>query len=161
MPDADTKPAPLFLEDIFAGMKFFAGPYLLTEEAIIGFAKQFDPQPFHTDPKAAKATFFQGLAASGWHTVAITMRLLTEGGMPFGGGSIGLGAEVSWLKPVRPGDELSVETEILDITPSRSKPHQAIVTVRTATRNQKDEIVQVLTSKVLSFNRGHVPGVMA
>jgi acyl dehydratase len=91
---------PLFLEDLSIGMKFSAGPRQITEQEIIAFAKQYDPQPFHTDPEAAKNTMFKGLAASGWHTVALTMVMLTEGGaLPFANGVIGFGAEVSWLRP--------------------------------------------------------------
>jgi acyl dehydratase len=161
MPDAETRPEPLYLEDLSTGMKFSGGSYAVTEEEIIAFAKQYDPQPFHCDPEAAKQTFFQGLAASGWHTAAITMRLLAEGAMPFGGGSIGLGAEVSWVRPVRPGEVLSVENEVMEIMPSRSKPHQAIVTLRTTTRNDKNQTVQIMTSKVLAFNRGHIPGALS
>jgi acyl dehydratase len=153
--------ASLYLEDLSAGMKFFAGPQRMSEADIIAFAKEFDPQPFHTDPEAAKHTIFKGLAASGWHTIAITMRMLVEGAMPFAGGSIGFGAELSWPRPVRPGDELSVETEIIDITPSASKPNQAIASLRTTTRNQHGETVLVLASKNLVFKRGHVPGESA
>ncbi len=148
----------LYLEDLSVGMVFKAGPESITEADIIAFAKQFDPQPFHTDPVAAKNTVFKGLAASGWHTIGLTMRMLVNGGMPFAGGSVGFGAEVAWPKPTRPGDKLSVEAEILEITPSRSKPNQAIVTLRTTTFNQNNEIVQILTSKNLVFKRGHVPG---
>lgn len=143
----------LFLEDLRVGQRFRAGPETVTEAAIIAFAKEFDPQPFHTDPGAAKSTFFQGLAASGWHTAAITMRLLTKGALPFVNGVIGLGGEISWPRPVRSGDRLSAESEIIEITPSRSKPNQAIVTVRTTTSNQKGEAVQILTSKVIAFSR--------
>jgi acyl dehydratase len=148
----------LYLDDLAVGMTFSAGPELLSQEAIIAFAREFDPQPFHTDPEAAKQTIFKGLAASGWHTIAITMRMLVNGGMPFAGGSIGFGAELSWPKPVRPGDSLSVKCEVIDITPSRSKPNQAIATLRTTTTNQNDETVLVLTSKNLVFKLGHVPG---
>lgn len=148
----------LYLEDLAIGMTFSGGGVKLSEASIIAFAKEFDPQPFHTDPEAAKKTLFKGLAASGWHTIGLTMRRLAEGGLPLAGGAIGLGAEVSWPRPVRPGDELSVESEIIEITPSRSKPNQAIVTVRTTTRNQHGETVQVLTSKNLAFKRGYAPG---
>jgi acyl dehydratase len=149
---------PLFLEDLSIGMKFSAGPRQITEQEIIAFAKQYDPQPFHTDPEAAKNTMFKGLAASGWHTVALTMVMLTEGGaLPFANGVIGFGAEVSWLRPVRPGDILTIECEIMEITPSRSKPNQALVLVRTTASNQNGEPVQVLTSKNLVFKRGHAP----
>jgi acyl dehydratase len=149
---------PLYLEDLVTGMSFSGGPVKVSEASIIAFAKEFDPQPFHTDPEAAKKTIFKGLAASGWQTVGLTMRQLVDGALPLAGGAIGFGAEVSWPRPVRPGDELSVEAEIIDITPSRSKPNQAIVTVRTTTRNQHGETVQVLTSKNLAFKRGHAPG---
>jgi acyl dehydratase len=148
----------LYLEDLHPGMKRAAGSLRLSEAAIIAFAKEFDPQPFHIDPEAAKHTVFKGLAASGWHTIAVTMRLIAEGGIPLAGGMIGYGAEVAWLKPVRPGDELFIESEIIDITPSRSKPNQAVVTIRTTTSNQDGEAVQVLTSKNLAFKRGHAPG---
>jgi acyl dehydratase len=148
----------LYLEDVSTGSKFSGGPVTLTEEAIIAFASEFDPQPFHTDPEAAKATVFKGLAASGWHTACATMRLLVDGAMPFVGGSVGFGVEVSWPRPVRPGDALSVEAEIIEIKPSSSKPHQATVTLRTTTTNQNGEIVQVMTSKNLIFRRGHGPG---
>jgi acyl dehydratase len=148
----------LFLEDLSIGMTFSGGPIKLSEEAIIAFAREFDPQPFHTDPEAAKATLFKGLAASGWQTAGVTMRMLVDGAMPFACGSIGLGVEVSWPRPVRPGDELSVVSEVIDITPSSSKPNQAIVTLRTTTTNQKGDAVQVMTSKNLIFRRGHEPG---
>jgi acyl dehydratase len=148
----------LYLEDLSVGMTFRGGPEKISEGDIIAFAKQFDPQSFHTDPVAAKSTVFKGLAASGWHTIGLTMRMLVNGAMPFAGGSIGFGAEVSWPRPVRPGDELWVESEIIDITPSRSKPNQAIATVRTTTKNQTGETVQVLTSKNLVFKRGFAPG---
>jgi acyl dehydratase len=148
----------LYLEDIYPGMTFSAGPMTLSEEAIIAFAREFDPQPFHIDPAAAQATVFKGLAASGWHTAAVTMRMLVDAELRIAGGTIGFGAEISWLRPVRPGDGLSVETEIIDITPSESKPNQAIVTLRTTTVNQNGETVQVMTSKNLIFKRGHAPG---
>ena len=135
-----------------------AGPVALSEEAIVAFASEFDPQPFHTDAEAAKASIFKGLAASGWHTACVTMRMLVDGAMPFVGGSIGLGVEISWPRPVRPGDALVVEAEIVEIKPSSSKPHQAIVTLRTTTTNQNGETVQVMTSKNLIFKRGHAPG---
>ncbi len=146
------------LEDLAPGMRFTAGPVTLTEEAVIAFAREFDPQPFHTDPEAAKASFFRGHVASGWQTASVTMRMLVDGGMPLAGGSIGLGVELSWPRPVRPGDTLSVELEVLDIIPSSSKPGRAIATLKTTTTNQNGEIVQVMTSKNIVFKRGHVPG---
>jgi acyl dehydratase len=138
-------------------MTFAAGPVKIGEADIVAFAKEFDPQPFHTDPEGAKNTVFKGLAASGWHTMALTMRMIVACAK-LAGGIIGFGGEISWLAPVRPGDELSVECEIMAIAPSRSKPNQAVATLRTVTKNQRGEIVQILTSKNLVFKRGHAPG---
>lgn len=152
---------PLYLEDLSAGMKFNAGPVNVSEVEIIAFASEFDPQPFHLDPEAAKNTIFKGLAASGWHTMALTMRMLVKGGAPLAGGVIGFGGEISWPKPTRPGDELSVESEVIELTPSRSKPNQGVVTLRSATKNQHGDTVLILTSKNLVFRRGHAPGETA
>jgi len=112
----------LYLEDIFVGQRFVTGSHTLTAEAIKAYARDFDPQPFHTDEEAAKDTFFKGLAASGWHTAAITMRLQIESGPPVAGGMIGAGGEISWRRPTRPGDELHVESEVKEVTPSKSRP---------------------------------------
>jgi acyl dehydratase len=148
----------LYLDDLAPGMRFTAGPITLTEDAIVAFASEFDPQPFHTNPEAARTTFFKYHVASGWQTAAVTMRMLVDGGMPFAGGSIGLGVEISWPRAVRPGDALSIVMEIMDITPSSSKPGRAVATLKTTTTNQNGEIVQVMTSKNIVFKRGHVPG---
>ena len=121
------------------------------------FAAEFDPQPFHLDEVAAQKSIFHGLVASGWHTAAATMRLLMTGGLPVAGGMIGLNGEMAWPKAVRPGDVLHVESEILAITPSRSKPTQGVITVRSVTVNQNGEQVQVLTTKILVFKRSHNP----
>lgn len=150
-------PKPLYLEDLSVGMSFTAGPIKITGAEIIAFAKEYDPQPFHTDPVRAVSTVFKGLAASGWQTVGLTMRMIVEAA-PLAGGVIGFGGEISWPRPVRPGDELSIECEIIEITPSRSKPNQAAATIRTVTRNQNGETVQILTSKNLIFKRGFAPG---
>ena len=112
------------------------------------FAVEFDPQLIHLDETAAQASLFKGLATSGWHTAAIAMRLLVTGGLPLANGIIGLGGEITWSRPTRPGDSLHVESEILDITLSRSKPSQAIVLVPSTMLNQKDEPVYVLKRKV-------------
>jgi acyl dehydratase/ribonuclease HI len=141
-----------YLEDLSAGQKFSAGPYQMSEEGIKSFAAEFDPQPFHLDEAAARQSAFQGLAASGWHTAAATMRLLVSG-LHLAGGSVGLGGEIAWTKPVRPGDKLRIEGEIVDVTPSRSKPNRGIVTVRCVTLNQNNEQVQVFTAKILAFKR--------
>src|ERR1700691_1944155 len=129
----------LFLEDLHVGQKFTSGTYRMDESRIKAFAAEFDPQPFHLDEAAARHSIFRGLAASGWHTASATMRLLVTSGLPFAGGLIGLGGEIAWARPTRPGDTLRVESEILDIVPSRSKPNQAVVTVRSITFNQKGE----------------------
>jgi acyl dehydratase len=146
-------PGPLYLDDLQIGQRFAAGPLSVTEAEIKRFAAEFDPQPFHVDGEAAKATLFKGLAASGWHTAALTMRMLVDGGVPIATGVIGVGGEIAWPNPVRPGDTLAVESEVLGITPSRSKPNQAIVTVRSTTRNQSGATVQILTAKLVVFAR--------
>ena len=141
--------AGLYLEDFQVGQRFQSGTASVDEEQIRTFAQQFDPQPFHLDAGAGKASFFGGLVASGWHTAAITMRLLVESGLPIAGGIIGAGAEITWPSPVRPGAALHVESEILEVRPSRSRPDRGIVTVRSETRNQVGMVVQVLVAKLV------------
>ncbi|MEP7344429.1 MAG: MaoC family dehydratase, partial [Gemmatimonadaceae bacterium] len=119
------------------------------EAQIKEFAAQFDPQPFHLDDEAAKGTFFQGLAASGWHTAGITMRLLVQSGARIAGGLIGAGAEINWPKPTRPGDVLHVESEVMEMRTLRSRPDLGMVTMRNETRNQHGDVLQVLTSKLV------------
>lgn len=143
----------LYLEDLHVGQRFTSATYLMTEERIKSFAEEFDPQPFHLDEAAAQKTVFRGLAASGWHTAAVAMKLLVTSGLPLGNGIIGLGGDLSWPKPTRPGDTLHVESEVLEIAPSNSKPNQAVVRVRSTTLNQKGEAVHEFTSKVLVFKR--------
>jgi acyl dehydratase len=143
----------LYLEDLRVGQRFTSGTYVMEALRIKEFAGEFDPQPFHLDETAAQASIFKGLAASGWHTAAIAMRLLVTGGLPLANGIIGLGGEITWPRPTRPGDSLHVDSEILDITPSRSKPNQAVVSVRSTMVNQKDESVYVLNAKLLVFKR--------
>jgi acyl dehydratase len=143
----------LYLEDLHVGQRFTSATYLMTEERIKSFAQEFDPQPFHLDDAAAQKTVFRGLAASGWHTAAVAMKLLVTSGLPLGNGIIGLGVYLSWPKPTRPGDTLHVESEVLEITPSNSKPNQAVVRVRSTTLNQSGEAVHEFTSKVLVFKR--------
>ena len=147
----------LYLEDFAVGQRFISETHRVDADQIKSFAKQFDPQPFHLDEAAAKASVFGGLAASGWHTAAVAMRLLVDGGLPLGNGIIGLGGDLSWPKPTRPGDTLHVESEILEIVPSRSKPNQAIVKVRSTTLNQHGEPVHSFTSKCLVFKRPQPP----
>lgn len=147
---SETSAATLrYLDDLQAGDRFTSGNYLLDEAQIKGFALQFDPQPFHLDHEAAKQTLFGGLAASGWHTAAITMRLLVGGGLPLAGGIIGAGGEISWPKPTRPGDVLRVETEVVSATPLRSRPERGMVVVRSETRNQHGDVLQLSVYKLV------------
>ena len=139
----------LYLEDLDVGRRFTSATHAIDEAQIKAFASQFDPQPFHLDDAAAKATLFGGLAASGWHTVAITMRLIVCDAPRFAWGVVGLGAEVQWPAATRPGDTLTVHGEIVEIAPSRSRPDRGVVTVRSETRNQEDVVLQVLTAKVM------------
>jgi acyl dehydratase len=143
----------LYLEDLQVGQQFMSESYDMEAEKIKEFAAEFDPQPFHLDEAAADASIFHGLAASGWHTAAVAMRLLVAGGLPFATGIVGLGGEISWPKPTRPGDTLHVKTEIIEIAPSRSKPDRGIVTVRGTMFNQRQEAVYLLTAKLLVFRR--------
>ena len=134
--------SPRYLGDLKAGDRFTSPGHLLDEAQIKAFALQFDPQPFHLDHEAARATLFGGLAASGWHTAAITMRLLVGGGLPLARGIVGAGGEIAWPKPTRPGDVLHVETEVVSVMPSRSRPDRGMVVVRSETRNQHGDVLQ-------------------
>ena len=145
--------AGLYLDDLEVGQRFTSATHRIDAEQIKAFAGQFDPQPFHLDEAAADRSFFKGLAASGWHTASITMRLLVEGGLPIEGGIIGAGVELAWPRPTRPGDVLTVTSEILDITPSRSRPDRGMVKVRSETVNQDGMAVQVMTSTVVVVRR--------
>lgn len=147
---------PLYLEDIAVGDKFTSKPLTVDEAEIKEFAGRFDPQPFHLDNEAAKDTLFRGLAASGWHTAALSMRLIV-GSVPIHNGVVGAGVELAWPTPTRPGDTLHVESTIIAITPSKSKPGQAIVTCQSDTLNQAGACVQRLTAKLLVFAR-QAPG---
>jgi acyl dehydratase len=153
MNETNDKRQPLYLEDLHVGQRFTSGSYYMDLDQMKVFATEFDPQPFHVDEAAAKQSIFRGLAASGWHTAAATMRLLVTGGLQLADGIVGLGGEVSWPKPTRPGDTLRVESEILEIIPSRSKPDRGVVIVRSVTHNQNGDEVQVLTAKLLVFKR--------
>jgi acyl dehydratase len=151
-------PTPLHLEDLHEGQRFVSASHAVTAEEIKAFAARFDPQPFHLDEAAAADAFFGGLVASGWHTAALTMRLLVLGGLPLAGGLIGAGGALSWPRPTRPGDLLRVECLIEKITPSRSKPDRGMLTVRMETKNQHGEIVQLLVVNVMAFRRPAAPG---
>ena len=133
-----------YLEDFAVGQTFRSGQRQIDAERIKTFAAEFDPQPFHLDETAARDTIFRGLAASGWHTAAVTMRLLVESDLKPAGGIVGAGFdEFRWPRPVRPGDELRVEIEVLEVRPSRSRPDQGLLKVRTTTLNQMGEPVQI------------------
>jgi acyl dehydratase len=133
-----------YLEDFEAGQIFRSGRVRMDADRIKSFAAEFDPQPFHLDERAATDSIFRGLAASGWHTAAVTMRLLVESDIKPAGGIVGAGfEEFRWPRPVRPGDELRVESEVLEIRASKTRPDQGVIKVRTTTLNQNNEPVQV------------------
>lgn len=146
----------LYLDDFEPGQRFVGATRIRVDlDRIKSFAAEFDPQPFHLDESAAGRSIFRGLAASGWHTAAVTMRLLVEGGFEPAGGIVGAGFdELRWPRPVRPGDELRVEVEVLEVRPSKSKPDQGVIKVRTTTLNQRDEAVQVSVGNLIVPRRG-------
>ena len=139
-----------YLEDFAVGQTFGSGRLRLDKDRIKSFAAEFDPQPFHLDEEAARDTIFRGLAASGWHTAALTMRLLVESELRPAGGIVGAGFdEFRWPQPVRPGDELRVESEVLAVRPSKSRPDRGLIKVRTTTLNQDGEAVQIHVGNLL------------
>ena len=142
-----------YFEELQVGRKFTSDTVRVAAEAIVAFAAAFDPQPFHLDDRAARATLFEGLAASGWHTAAMTMRLCVDSPLRPAGGIIGGGGELTWSKPVRPGDELHVEIEIVETRASRSRPGQGLVKVRITTFNQDGDTVQTFTPTLLVDRR--------
>jgi len=146
--DGAAAATPLCFEDLDIGRRFTSRPRSLDADAVKAFARDYDPQHFHLDEAAAQATFFNGLAASGWHTAALTMRLLVES-LPIAGGIIGAGVELSWPRPTRPGDVLTVDSEVVERRESRSRPGHGIVRVRSLTRNQHGDILQDMTSTLL------------
>ena len=140
----------MYFEDVATGEAPLFGHYEVTKEEIFEFGAQFDPQPFHLDEEAARHSPFQGLAASGWHTAAMTMRLMVGGEFKPAGGILGVGFdELSWPRAVRPGDELHAKSEVLEVRPSKSRPDRGLIRVRTMTFNQKDEPVMVFTGNLL------------
>lgn len=145
----------VFLDDLVVGTEYHSREHQLDVQQIVSFARQFDPQSFHLDADEARNTFFQGLAASGWHTAAITMKLLVSS-VPFGGGIIGAGGEITWPQPTRPGDVLRVVSKIIDIRPSRSRPERGMVTLECLTLNQRDEVCQRLAPKLVVMRRSEV-----
>lgn len=146
--------AELYLEDLNVGDRFGSDTFDVTAESIIAFARDFDPQPFHLDLAAAKRSVFEELVASGWHTAAMSMKLFVTGELRLAGGSVGLGVdELRWPRPVKPGDTLRLETEILDVRPSQSKPDRGIIRIRNVTTNQHDQVVQTFVASVLVRRR--------
>jgi acyl dehydratase len=138
-----------YLEDFAIGQKFGSGRIRVEAEDIKSFAARFDPQPFHLDEAAASASLFAGLAGSGWHTAALTMRLLVDSPVKPEGGLIGAGAEITWPRPLRPGDELHVEAEIVEVRPSHSHPERGLVKLRVLTLNQTGDVVQILVATLV------------
>src|SRR5262245_3850573 len=133
-----------FFEDYAVGQKFGSGTIEVTAERIKSFAREVDPQPFHVDEEAARHTFVGGLVASGWHTAAMTMRLFVERDVAPAAGAIGAGgSDLSWPRPVRPGDVLHIETEVIELRPSKSRPDIGVMKVRLTTYNQANEPVQI------------------
>lgn len=147
-------PAPkqLYLEDLHVGQLFSSKPHFIDATQIKSFAAEFDPQPFHLSEEGAEGTLFGSLAASGWHTAALTMRMLVES-VPLADGLVGAELQLSWPKPTRPGMALRVFSEIVDIKPSRSRPNMAIVTMHNETRDEDGEAVQVFSVKMPVFKR--------
>jgi len=147
-----------YLEDFEPGQKFRSKQLSVEATRIKSFAAEFDPQPFHLNEDSARETFFKGLAASGWHTAAMTMRLLVDSELKPAGGIIGTGFdEMRWLHPVRPGDTLHVESEVLDVRPSKSRPH-GVIKVRTTTLNQNGEPVQLFVGNLIVLRRSTSSG---
>lgn len=144
----------LYFENLHVGDRFGSDTIEVTKESIFDFARQFDPQPFHLDVEAAERSIFKELTTSGWHTAALSMRLFVTGQFQPVGGSIGLAVdELRWPQPVRPGDILKVETEILDMRASRSKPDRGIIRIRNVTTNQQGEVVQTFLAFVMIRRR--------
>lgn len=145
----------LYLDDLKPGQRFIGTTRIrIQEDQIKTFATEFDPQPFHLDESAAHTSIFRGLAASGWHTAAVTMRLLVNSEFQPAGGIVGAGFdELCWPRPVRPGDELRVESEVLEVRPSKSRPEQGLVKVRTTTLNQDGEVVQTSVGNLVVLRR--------
>jgi acyl dehydratase len=138
-----------YFDDLKVGDRFKSEPLGVTEKQLIEFAHKFDPQMFHLSRKKAERTIFKGLVASGWHTAAMTMRLFVQT-LNFAEGAIGLGVdELRWPNVVRPGDVLTVETEIVDLRLSRSRPGFGIIRLRNVTTNQRGEIVQTMLASAM------------
>jgi acyl dehydratase len=151
----------LYLDDLRVGQRFRTGTHTVTADEIQIFAYEVDPQPFHLNELAAQGSVFDGLAASGWHTAALTMKLLVTGGPPIAGGLVGRGGELEWLRPTRPGDVLRVESVVTGVRPSRSDPGRGTVTFDVRALNGKDEAVQAATMKLVVPRRPMTAGSRA
>jgi acyl dehydratase len=147
------KQEPLHFDDLRVGDTFSSNTHEVTVADIRRFAAEFDPQPFHLYDAAARESMFEGLAASGWHTAALTMRLLVDGGPRLVNGILGAGGEIEWKVPTRPGDVLHVDSEVLELIPSRSRPDRGVAVLRSRTLNQRGEVVQQLTAKLMVARR--------
>jgi acyl dehydratase len=147
-----------YWEDFVEGSVAHYGPRPITREEIVAFAAAFDPQPMHVDEEAARATMLGGLVASGWHTCAIQMRMIADGFVLQSSsmGSPGV-EEVKWLKPVRPGDRLTVRATVLQTRVSASRPGMGFVKYLYETFNQSDECVMTLVSSMMLARRGFTP----
>jgi acyl dehydratase len=146
-----------YLEDFAVGQKFGSGRLRVDGERALAFAAEFDPQPFHLDEAAARRSIFGGLTVSGWYTAAATMRLLVESELKPAGGIVGAGLdELRWLRPVRPGDELRAECEVIEVRPSKSRPEQGLIKLRTTTLNQHDKPVMVFVVNLVVPRRNDV-----
>lgn len=142
-----------YLEDLTPGMRFVSASWEVTADDIRRFAREYDPQPFHLDELAARGSVFGGLAASGWHVAAMAMKQMVQGPARFAGGMIGAGCDVNWVSPTRPGDILQVESEVLEVRLSRSRPDRGIVTLYSQTLNQEGELRMTQTARLMVFRR--------
>ena len=147
------------LDDLRVGQRFVSGSHRVRAADIVRFARQFDPQVSHTDREAAKLTVFEGLAASGWHTAGITMKLLVDARIPIPGTLLGLGGDIRWLRPVRAGDALKAYSEVVSVRPSKSRPGRGVLTLRTETRNQHGDVVQIFQGTIMGPWRAPARGV--
>ncbi|WP_321499652.1 MaoC family dehydratase [Breoghania sp.] len=146
--------SPLYLEDVAIGSKFGSPTYKVGADDIVGFAAEFDPQVFHLDEEGAKETFFGQLVASGWHTASITMRLLVLSDFNPAGGIVGAGVEeIRWVRPLVPGDALTLEITALESIPSQTNPDRGMIRLRVVTLNQRKQTVQVMVPKLVMQRR--------
>jgi acyl dehydratase len=145
--------AAKYLEDFSVGDVVEGGALRVDAAEIKEFAAKYDPQPFHLDEAAAEKSFFKGFAASGWHTAALTMRLIVDSGLPISGGVIGAGGTIAWPKALRPGSTIRLTSEVLEVRPSKSRPDRGMVKVRFTTRDDAGDTVQVLVADLVCLRR--------